>query len=231
MVLSEFTRQELAKLDAPTAIGARLLPGGVDLDHFSPGLPVSGPWVANATPLLFCARRLTPRTGVQELVQAMPAIRSAFPGVRLAIAGAGRAEATLRSESAALGVEDCVRFLGRISEDALPRWYRAADLVILPTQELEGFGLATAESLACGTPVLGTPVGATPEILAPLAATLLTRDRSPSAIADGAIALLRDPPQLARIGAAARARVTSLGWDTVVGGYLELYESLALRRG
>src|SRR5207249_11624167 len=59
-------------------------------------------------------------------------------------------------------------FLGFIPDETLPSYYHAADVFVLPTRELEGFGLVTVEALACGTPVLGTPVGATPEVLSGL---------------------------------------------------------------
>jgi glycosyltransferase involved in cell wall biosynthesis len=45
----------------------------------------------------------------------------------------------------------------------LSRYYQAADFFVLPTRELEGFGLVILEAMACGTPVLGTPIGAIPE--------------------------------------------------------------------
>ena len=58
-----------------------------------------------------------------------------------------------------LGLEPAVRLLGRIGEEALVNWYRLATVSVMPTQSLEGFGLSTAESLACGTPVVATPLG------------------------------------------------------------------------
>jgi glycosyltransferase involved in cell wall biosynthesis len=50
----------------------------------------------------------------------------------------------------------------------LADWYRAADLFVLPTTAYEGFGMATVEALASGTPAVGTAIGATPEVLGPL---------------------------------------------------------------
>ncbi len=60
-----------------------------------------------------------------------------------------------------------------------------ADFFILPSRKLEGFGLVTPESLACGTPVLGTPVGGTREILSGFAPDFLFRDTSPEAMVQG----------------------------------------------
>ena len=60
-------------------------------------------------------------------------------------------------------LDGAVKFLGRVSEEDLPRYYQAADFFVLPTRELEGFGLVILEAMACGTPVLGTPIGAIPE--------------------------------------------------------------------
>ena len=61
--------------------------------------------------------------------------------------------------------------------------YRAADLFVLPTRALEGFGLVTVEALACGCPVVGTPIGATPEILGGLEPRLLTAGTDPQDLA------------------------------------------------
>ena len=60
-----------------------------------------------------------------------------------------------------------------MSEEELPRLYGAADCVIMPSLDLEGFGLATAEALACGTPVIASRAGANPELVAPLGERLL----------------------------------------------------------
>jgi glycosyltransferase involved in cell wall biosynthesis len=202
-----------------------LLPGGVDTEAFRPGAPVGDPWASGPGPLLFAARRFVPRTGVVELVEACAAIAAQRPDVRVAIAGGGPLEADVRARIGGLGLQDRVRLLGWVSDAELVGWYRAADLAVLPTQELEGFGLATAEAMACGTPVVGTPAGATPEVLRRLDAALVTRDPSPGAIADAVLALLADPGRLAGLAARARAAVhPELGWGTVVDRHLELYE-------
>jgi glycosyltransferase involved in cell wall biosynthesis len=76
-----------------------------------------------------------------------------------------------------------VQLLGLVPDDELRDWYRAADIFVLPTVELEGFGMVTIEALACGTPVVGTPVGATPELLTRLDPRLLAESSAPPDIA------------------------------------------------
>jgi glycosyltransferase involved in cell wall biosynthesis len=228
LVLSEFMRAELGELHTRTAAGALLLPGGIDTEWFSPGETPRPEWAAAAGPLLFTARRLAPRTGVFELVQAMPAILARLPGAMLAIAGAGAQEQRIREEIERLGLGERVHMLGRISEEDLRAWYRRADLFVMPTQQLEGFGLSTAEALACGTPVVGTPAGATPELLAPLDPRLVTRDASPQAIADAVAAFAAQPGDVA---SRARARVhPAMAWPAIAERHLELYEELRSRR-
>ncbi len=181
-------------------------------------------------PLLFTARRFTPRTGVDRLLAAMPTILRAHPAATLAVAGTGEMEQQLRQLAARLGVADRVRFLGRVSDESLVDWYRRATLVVMPTAKLEGFGLTTAEALACGTPVVGTPVGATPELLAPLDRTLLAADSTPSALAETVNRALDDPARLAATGLRARAIVApSMGWSAVARRYLDAYRALLTR--
>jgi glycosyltransferase involved in cell wall biosynthesis len=223
IVLSEFSRGLLAQLNRRAGAEAIVIPGGIDLERFHPGPRGDAPW-----PALFTARRLVPRTGVGELIAAMPEIVAPYPQATLGIAGTGELDGALRAQISALGLGERVRLLGRVSEDELVRRYQQADLVVLPTQELEGFGLTTAEALACGTPVLGTPAGATPELLAPIDASLVTAGTGPDQIARAALGLLADRARLERLAQVSRARVDpAMGWPAVVARHLEVYESLA----
>jgi glycosyltransferase involved in cell wall biosynthesis len=72
------------------------------------------------------------------------------------------------------GLQDSVQLLGFVPEEQLAKYYQASDLVVMPTLQLEGFGLVTVEALACGTPVMGTPVGAIPEVLSTVDPLLVT---------------------------------------------------------
>ena len=68
-------------------------------------------------------------------------------------------------------------------DDDLPLAYRAADLTVVPTVSLEGFGLITVESLAAGTPAIVTPVGGSPEVIGGLSPDLIVPDWTPAALA------------------------------------------------
>jgi len=228
VTLSAFMRAEVEDLDAAAAGRVTLVPGGIDTARFRPDGPaIAHPWATGDGPLLFTARRLVPRTGVGELVAAMPAILARAPGARLVIAGAGALREEIAGRIAALGLGEHVLLAGRVSEEDLVGWYRAADLVVIPTQELEGFGLSTAEALACGTPVVATPAGANPELLVPLDPRLVAAGTSPAAIARTTGDVLADPELLAGVAERARAHVhPSMGWDAIAARHLELYAEL-----
>jgi glycosyltransferase involved in cell wall biosynthesis len=227
LVLSEFMRSELARIESSVAATATLVPGGVDLCHFTPVRPGLSRWRVGAHPRIFCARRLTQRTGVRELVRAMTHVLAVHPGAELLIAGEGRLATEVAELIDGLGLAPAVTMIGRVGESELRDLYSSADLVVMPSQELEGFGLTTIEALACGTPVLATPVGANPEIIVPLGHGLLTDGISPRAIADGIIALCADGGRLAGIRAIARRRAMDFGWERVIQRHLELYRALA----
>jgi len=225
-VLSEFMRTQVAELAPRVAERAEILPGGVDTGWFRPG---DQPYEES---LLFTARRLTPRTGVTELVAAMVSVVERHPRARLVVAGDGHLRPRIEADIARLGLAKNVELLGRIGEDELRSWYRRATLTVMPTAELEGFGLTTAESLLCGTPVLVTPVGANPELVRDLGSRFVTPTADRAGLARGVVALLDDPSVLL---AARRllpgARAVRWSWDTVAERYLEQYQAcLGFRR-
>lgn len=165
-----------------------VIPGGVDIERFQPKLSKKScreklNWSSDRQ-ILFTSRRLVHRVGVDKLLTALATIKRNVPDVWLAIGGRGPIQAELQQQATELGLDNHVKFLGFLPDDDLPLAYQAADLTVMPSQSFEGFGLAIVESLACGTPVLCTPVGGMPEILQPFSPDLITSSIEASSIAE-----------------------------------------------
>jgi len=216
VVLSDFVR---AALEARHQFQGRVfqIPGGVDARRFAPaddrGLVRRRLGLMPEDALIFTARRLQPRMGLANLIRAVAILRNECRLV-LRIAGDGPLAPSLRRLITQLGLDDCVQLLGLVPDDELRDWYRAADVFVLPTVELEGFGMVTVEALACGTPVVGTPVGATPELLTPLDPRLLAESSAPSDIA----AAIRRTLQMPEDGFRERCRKYAMerfSWEVV----------------
>ena len=184
-VLSDYSRS-LVVVDHPHQTRKiASVTGGVDTRSFS---PADGKGAARDRlgldpdrQLLLAVRRAEARMGIDQLLQAL-SIASGDP-VNLAVVGGGMLTDELARLSSRLGLDGRVRFVGRVSEDELRDWYRAADLFVLPTVAYEGFGMVTLEALASGTPVVGTPAGATPQLLEPLDQRLVARGSNPESLA------------------------------------------------
>lgn len=165
-----------------------IIPGGVDITRFQPNLSREQArtqlnWPQNRT-ILFTPRRLVHRMGLDKLLTALAEIKPRIPDVWLAIAGRGPLRASLEQQATELELTAHVKFLGFLPDEQLPLAYQAADLSVMPSQTLEGFGLALIESLACGTPALCTPVGGMPEVLAPFSPDLITTSPEKTALAE-----------------------------------------------
>jgi len=90
---------------------------------------------------------------------------------------------------------------------------------------------ALLEGLACGLPVVGTPYGGTPELLAPLGGELVLPDGDPNALAMRVIELAREPARLTEIGSRARAYALGFSWDTVAGRLENVLGGVSTARG
>jgi N-acetylglucosaminyldiphosphoundecaprenol N-acetyl-beta-D-mannosaminyltransferase len=217
MTLSEYSRS-LVLRDADVASAKVVtVSGAVDLNAFArvEDRAVSRRRLGlDDAPLLLAVRRLEPCLGLETVLQAFARLPLSL-GAGLAFVGSGPLEGKLRSLSRDLGLDGRVHFVGRATTEELARWYRAADVCVVPPAEHEGFGLAAAEALACGTPVIGAPAGAIPEILRPLDDRLIATDASAEALEEAILRVLAIPA--ADFGARARAYVSgSFGWTGVV---------------
>jgi glycosyltransferase involved in cell wall biosynthesis len=187
IVLSRFTRERLRSIYGVPTRKIVIIPGGVDLRRFSPAddriLIRRRLNIPEDKIILLTIRDLEPRMGLENLLHAFEKVIGELPDSYLVIGGHGPLRDGLISLSRRLRIDGAVRFAGFIAEDDLPDYYRMADLFILPTVELEGFGLITLEALASGVPVLGTPVGGTVEILGKLDTRYLFKDTKPGSMA------------------------------------------------
>ena len=239
VVLSDFSRELLASCYPFARSKVVRIPGGVDLERFHPaadrgavremlGLPAD-------RQIVFTARRLVPRMGVENLLLAMAEVRTEFPDAFLVVAGRGRLDAELRELAVSTGIADSVRFVGFVEDSDLVRYYQAADLFVLPSLAFEGFGMVTLEALACGTPALGTPIGATPEILERLAPQLLLAGPEPHAIKRGVGVMLKwlsDTSAAKELRALCRSYAESeYGWDRAVDSLEEQMRGLLGENG
>lgn len=192
-----------------------VIPGGLDLARFE---NIGGSREARAQlglpqdrPIILSVRRLAARMGLEDLVRAVSSLRRRHRDVLLLLAGRGAHAGPLASLIESLQLTDHVRLIGFVPDDDLARLYRAANVSVMPSANLEGFGLAAIESLAAGTPVVVTPVGGLPEVVEGLSSALVTERCGPDALAetlsgalDGGLAL----PDAAACRAHVRAHFT-----------------------
>lgn len=187
IVLSRYTRNRLRKAHKISPKKISVIPGGVNLNHFKPFSDKNEIRQKLDIPpnrvVLFTVRNLVQRMGLNRLIYAIENAVKAAPKIYLVVGGDGPLKDSLIALAKGLGVEKSVRFSGFIPEEELPDYYRMSDLFILPTRELEGFGLVTLEAMASGVPVIGTPIGGTKEILGKFDSSFLFADTSPESMA------------------------------------------------
>jgi glycosyltransferase involved in cell wall biosynthesis len=228
IVLSSAFREILASEFGVERDRIHVIPGGVEVDRFASAPPKANcrralGWPTDR-PIVLCVRRLVRRVGVDVLVESALAVRERVPDALILMAGSGPLSAELEHRIRALELENTVQLLGFVPDELLPLAYRAADLTVVPTTALEGFGLITVESLAAGTPCIVTPVGGLAEIVAPLAPQLITAGANKTdigvTIAD---ALLGTVPLPTMEQCSAYAK-RSFDWPVVAARVRDVYE-------
>jgi glycosyltransferase involved in cell wall biosynthesis len=195
---------------------------GVDLDRFRP--PLEPRWRRPGPLRCVAVGRLVECKGLGALLRAMAMLG---PGrLELEIVGSGPCEPGLRGLAARLGISDSVRFAGALGRDAVADALRRADLYTMAPRA-ESFGIAFAEALASGLPVVGSTVGGIPEFVEHGRNGFLVPPDDPEALAAAIGAFADDPGLRAEVGARNRAKAEAeLSWSRMVDRYLDVYEEL-----
>ncbi len=195
-VFSEFSRGVLLGIAPEVKDRVERVAVGIDQQNFFPADKIQARkklGLDQNRPLILTVRRFTPRMGLSKLIHAMEVVLEKLPEARLLIIGEGPLRAALQKEIELRNLQGKVTLVGAVPIVDLPLYYQAANLFVLPTEAFEGLGMSTLEALSCGLPVVGTPAGATPEILSSLDESLLTAGGSVTDLADGITAFFARP--------------------------------------
>jgi glycosyltransferase involved in cell wall biosynthesis len=230
--VSEFVRRRMVQILGENPPLHFTIYNGVDSEFFRPSpdsfeakdtLGVSGRYV-----LLYLGR-LASNKGIGHLIGAMPSIRKDIHDATLLIGGQGEMEPKLRSEAARLGVSDVVEFRGRVSQELLPSYYSASDVVVVPSTYEPG-GITPLEAMSMKKPVIGSRTGGIAESLTDGVTGVLVPPGDQDAIA-AAVKRLHDNPSVATaMGENGREMVIKrFNWETTAQETMKAY-SAALSR-
>jgi D-inositol-3-phosphate glycosyltransferase len=211
---------------------------GVDLYTFTPGLGRSASRTAVNLPqdalVISFVGRIQPHKGPEVLIRATSEILKHSPALRSKLivnivggaSGANTEEVDrLRELSSWLGIHDVVRFSPPVPRADLAQWYRAADLVVVPSYS-ESFGLVALEAQACGTPVVATAVGGLRTAVADGISGVLVDGHDPKAWSSVIARLLQEPQRRVLLSMGAIEHASHFGWDTTARGTLDIYDQV-----
>ena len=191
-----------------------IIPNGVDLECFSPEVPPIDQFVDDKLNILFVSR-LEKRKGLNYLLEAYKQVKGEIPNSRLIIVGPGtrlrhKYEKWVRRN----GVKDVV-FVGYVSYDELPRYYKTADIFCVPATGRESFGIILLEAMAVGKPIVATNIEGYAGLVADGVEGLLVPPKNKEQLAQALISLATDDSLRQEIGARGRIKASEYGWEHI----------------
>lgn len=227
IAVSQHTADHLVNVERVSPRKVHVIPNGIDFERVQTSTPsvVSRLRAEHADSddvLLLVVGRLHPEKGYEQLFLALRrVVDRARPFVRLLVAGRGPYESAYKAQVGQLGLEAHVRFLGFRHDIA--DLMAAADIFVLPSLA-EAFGLAVAEALYLGVPVLATRCGGIPEIVDDGRDGLLVPPGDADALAEALVLLVNDPDRRRALAGTGRQKVRErFAFERMIRAYEALY--------
>lgn len=182
--------------------------------------------------------RIQPHKGPEVLIRSIAELVSHSPHLRTKLvtniiggaSGANQSEVErLKELTTWLGIDDVVRFAPPVPREELPQWYRASDLICVPSYS-ESFGLVALEAQACGTPVVATAVGGLRTAVADGISGVLVDGHDPRAWSSVLARLLQEPQRRVLLSMGAIEHASHFGWDATSRGTLDIYDRVLSAR-
>ncbi len=201
----------------------KIIPNGVELDRFDPQRVEPLAEFRDGRPNVLFVGRPEKRKGVGYLLRAYKHIKHCFPDARFIIVGAGDwQDSPYTAYIQRHELRDMV-VVGEVSEEALPRYYRSADVFCAPAVQGESFGIVLLEAMAAGLPVVASDIEGYRQVLADAPKELLVPPRNETALADAICALLQDRDAAQTVGEWGRQAVQQYSWPRVAEQVLDFY--------
>ena len=206
-----------------------IIPNGIELEHFSPQVAPMPELMDGKLNILFVSR-LEKRKGLDYLLGAYPLIKKQLPQARLIVVGPGT---RLRRGYEAIverGKLQDVHFVGYVSQDDLPRYYRSAHVFCAPATGHESFGIVLLEAMAMAKPIVASNIPGYAGVMSHGIEGLLVPPKDKKALALALVTLLRDEPMRLEMGTRGRAKAEDYSWTHVVKKVMDLYTDVLNRK-
>lgn len=177
--------------------------------------------------IIFTARRLVPRMGLENLIEAVNMLKKEFDNIFLVIVGSGWLEDKLKALAKELEITDYIKFVGKVEQNILLLYYQSADIFVLPTKLLEGFGMVILEAMALGKPIVATDIPGVRESVVPENNVILVPSKNPHLLAYGILKLLKEEEKAKKIGENAKQYVKErFDFSKIILKYENFYEEI-----
>lgn len=198
-----------------------IIPNGIDIEEFIPDTEKE----IDGYVRILCVSRLTPRKGINYLIDAMQILlaEDAERKIELWIVGEGGATESLKEQAKELHIEKNVKFFGLVKHDELAKYYKMADVFCLPSLN-EGMSNTMLEALASGMPIVATVTGGTEELVSDGENGFYVDQKSPEDLAEKLEQLILDDVIRKRFGTASRVRAEKMSWRNVALAYYDMYQ-------
>ncbi|WP_245988549.1 glycosyltransferase family 4 protein [Flexivirga caeni] len=207
---------------------AVIIPNGVYVDRFA-SAPLAPHWqgTAQRPTIAFLGRLEEPRKGLAVLLEAMPALLHAMPGLRLLVAGPGDPRDLMRHTPAT--VQAATEFLGMVSEPDKASLLRSVDAYVAPNTGSESFGIILVEAMSAGVPVVASDLPSFADVLGGTAGALF-RTADAESLAQAVLGVVRDPRLRTALSSSGAIRAREFDWDRVSADVMDVYETCRAAR-